>query len=387
MMDLTLEVFLQRNRIAQEVWDASQLDWEMLHAIGLDHEANHEQLRACAELIARVMQTFTGVHSVRWRIKDTEHLLEKIVRKRSEKSPKYLEISPENYFAIITDLIGVRALHLFKDNCEDIDKAIRESWPLAETPIVYTRKGDDAPQNRFAEEQFTHQEHPKGYRSIHYIISTQPQHRKVFAEVQVRTIFEEGWSEIDHRVRYPNFSDNEHVSYFLGIFNRLAGQADEMGSFVKVLAEELQKTEGRIVAVQKEREEALEAMEAALAELEKEKQQSAASEELVNKLKTEMSKLKKSSARETDLAHGLTGTRALASASISDFAELYQTDRDMASRAAETLRVLNERMHKPQMAAIKELRDKHSHLAQAALISLGSTGLRSAAPKKPDEQE
>lgn len=387
MKDLTLEDFLQRNRITQEAWVASQLEWDMLRAIGLDHESNHEQLRACAELIARVMQTFTGVHSVRWRIKDTEHLLEKIVRKCGEKSPKYQEISPENYFSVVTDLIGVRALHLFKDDCEDIDKAIRKGWPLAETPIVYTRKGDDAPENRFAEEQFAHQEHPKGYRSIHYIISTQPQHRKVFAEVQVRTIFEEGWSEIDHRVRYPNFSDNEHVSYFLGIFNRLAGQADEMGSFVKVLAEELQKTEGRIVAVQKEREEALEAMEAALAELEKEKQQSAASEKLVSKLKTEMSKLKKSSTRETDLAHGLTGTKGLASTSISDFAEFYQTNRKMASRATEAFIAASEIMREPHMAAIKELTDRHSQLAQAALISLGSTGLRSAAIKKPDEQE
>lgn len=327
------------------------------------------------------MQTFTGVHSVRWRIKDTEHLLEKIVRKCSDNSPKYLDISLENYFSIVTDLIGVRALHLFKDDCEDIDKAIRGGWPLAETPIVYTRKGDDAPENRFAEEQFAHQEHPKGYRSIHYIISTQPQHRKVFAEVQVRTIFEEGWSEIDHRVRYPNFSDNEHVSYFLGIFNRLAGQADEMGSFVKVLAEELQKTEGRIVVVQKEREEALEAMEAALAELEKEKQQSAASEALVNRLKTEMNKLKKSTTRETDLAHGLTGTRGLTPASISEIAEFYQTDRNMAYLAA------SEMMREPHMAAIKEFTDRHSQLTQAALKNLGSLGLSRAVIKKPDEQE
>lgn len=388
MKDLTLEDFLQRNRITQEAWVASQLEWDMLRAIGLDHESNHEQLRACAELITRVMQTFTGVHSVRWRIKDTEHLLEKIVRKCGEKSPKYLEISPENYFSIVTDLIGVRALHLFKDDCEDIDKAIREGWPLAETPIVYTRKGDDAPENRFAEEQFAHQEHPKGYRSIHYIISTQPQHRKVFAEVQVRTIFEEGWSEIDHRVRYPNYSDNEHVSYFLGIFNRLAGQADEMGSFVKVLAEALQKTEGQIVAVQNEREQALEAMEAALADLEKEKQQGAASKALVNKLKTEMSKLKESSNRETSLAHGLTGTRGLGLASAADYAQFFQNDREATvSRSIEVMRALNDRLSDSDMAAVRELTNRNKHLAQAALKGLDSVRLQTAAVKEPNEQE
>lgn len=311
MKDLTLDDFLQRNRITQETWNESQLKWDMLREIGLDHESNHEQLRACAELIARVMQTFTGVHSVRWRIKDTEHLLEKIVRKCSEKSDKYHEISVENYFSKVTDLIGVRALHLFKDDCEYIDKAIRKGWPLAETPIIYTRKGDDASEDRFIKEEFTHQEHPKGYRSIHYIISTQPQLRPVLAEVQVRTIFEEGWSEIDHRVRYPNFSRNQLVEYFLAIFNRLAGQADEMGSFVKVLAEDLENTESRIIAAQQEREEALQAMDSALSELAQQKQQGAESESLVQTLRQEIKKLKSNSQHQASLAHGLAGLKGL----------------------------------------------------------------------------
>jgi hypothetical protein len=55
-------------------------------------------------------------------------------------------------------------------------------------------------------------------------------------ELQVRTIFEEGWSEIDHRIRYPRQSDNPYLANFLAIFNRLAGSADEMGTFIKALA-------------------------------------------------------------------------------------------------------------------------------------------------------
>ena len=37
------------------------------------------------------------------------------------------------------------------------------------------------------------EQHVSGYRSLHYIISTQPTLRKVISEIQVRTIFEEGF--------------------------------------------------------------------------------------------------------------------------------------------------------------------------------------------------
>ena len=46
---------------------------------------------------------------------------------------------------------------------------------------------------------------------------------------------EDGWSEIDHRIRYPYDVDNPILSQYLFIFNRLAGSADEMASFVRLL--------------------------------------------------------------------------------------------------------------------------------------------------------
>ncbi|MCK6650659.1 MAG: hypothetical protein L6Q66_13455, partial [Bacteroidia bacterium] len=83
-------------------------------------------------------------------------------------------------------------------------------------------------------------EHKFGYRSIHYIVETQPTKSKYFAEIQVRTIFEEAWSEIDHTVRYPYDQNNPVFLQFLMILNRLAGSADEMGTFVLFLKKELE---------------------------------------------------------------------------------------------------------------------------------------------------
>ena len=121
----------------------------------------------------------------------------------SGKNEKYLEIAPENYFEIVTDLVGVRALHLFKDECFAIGDAISKTWTVSETPVAYVRQGDpQALTEKFRSNGWTVKEHPAGYRSVHYVVSTKPLQRTIFAEMQVRTIFEEGWSEIDHRVRY-----------------------------------------------------------------------------------------------------------------------------------------------------------------------------------------
>jgi hypothetical protein len=72
--DTSLSDFLGRNRIEAAVWEQSGLSWAQLEDIAVDHNAQLEYLRDSAELFARVIQRFPGVHSVRWRIKDTDHL-------------------------------------------------------------------------------------------------------------------------------------------------------------------------------------------------------------------------------------------------------------------------------------------------------------------------
>ncbi|WP_083280340.1 hypothetical protein [Pseudomonas citronellolis] len=288
--DLTLDEFKKRNRISEEDWIAANITWDELRAIAEDHTQNFDTLSAAARYVAGVVQTFSKVHSVRWRVKDTEHLLEKIIRKRVEGTEKYLAISPQDYHSIITDLVGVRALHLFKEDYSDIDLQIRDAWDLEETAVIYIRAGDQ-PQE-FDAGKFQSKEHPKGYRSIHYIVNTQPQKRKIQVELQVRTIFEEGWSEIDHKIRYPNFSENELIEYFLQTFNRISGSADEMGSFVKNLASELQQTQQKFDELGSARDSALSQVESTVEQMQEVKTQDAESQELIQKLKGEIKKLK-----------------------------------------------------------------------------------------------
>ncbi len=158
---------------------------------------------------------------------------------------------------------------------------------------AYIREGDEGGVvDSYSENGCDVEPHLSGYRSIHYIISTQPTLKKVLSEIQVRTIFEEGWSEIDHKIRYPNFSENKLISYFLTIFNRMAGSADEMGTFVKNLTAEIALQDLKYAEVQQKHEEHLSKIEALALELSKEKKQNKNKAENLKKLNDEINELR-----------------------------------------------------------------------------------------------
>ncbi len=77
-----------------------------------------------------------------------------------------------------------------------------------------------------------------GYRSVHYLVEFYPTNRRVIAEIQVRTIFEEGYGEIDHRLRYSHIEIPEILKSNLLLFNRIIGSADEMASLINTLSKE-----------------------------------------------------------------------------------------------------------------------------------------------------
>ncbi len=239
--DLSLEQFQLNNRIDKEDWSKADIKWELLQDIGEDYIRRVDELKQMASLHAGLLQSCPAVHSVRWRIKDVQHVFEKIVRKRAKSEQKYVDINTSNYTNKISDLIGLRALHLFKFEWKEIHDYLSNGWDTTETPKAFIREGDPEDiialyKNNSCDVDF----HKHNYRSVHYIISSRIRKDNILAEIQVRTIFEEGWSEIDHRVRYPNFSNDGLILTFLATFNRVAGTADEMGSFVYTLAATLE---------------------------------------------------------------------------------------------------------------------------------------------------
>jgi ppGpp synthetase/RelA/SpoT-type nucleotidyltranferase len=241
--NLDLDSFLQASRLPRNIWEGSGMEWEALQAIGRDLAGRAETLRQSARHLASLFQQqCDAVHAVRWRVKDPEHLMAKITRKRAAHVDKYADIDAANYTAKVTDLIGLRVLHLMKEDWKNVDKFLVGKCPLQEKPpIAYVSKGDrDEIRAAYDKAGFDVKEHSAGYRSLHYVLAPLRPFVELPAEVQVRTLFEEGWSEVDHDARY-HLPDDLLVAGYLATFNRVAGLADEMASYARGLPVELQR--------------------------------------------------------------------------------------------------------------------------------------------------
>jgi putative GTP pyrophosphokinase len=224
-----------------------------LEAIKQDFEKKAHRYEQAAKGITDILLKTPSVHSVRYRIKDSEHLIEKVVRKRLENNKR--DITIENYEEELTDLAGVRILHLFKGDWQYIHQFIIDTWGLHEKPTAYFRKGDSNEiLDMFTIQNCEVKEHPAGYRSVHYIAQTSLTKSICNVEIQVRTIFEEGWSEVDHKIRYPNFSNNPLTNDLLMMLNRSAGSADEMSSFVQGLSFYIKQSEKEQKSLKQERD-------------------------------------------------------------------------------------------------------------------------------------
>jgi len=223
---------LNRFSLSEDDFLQLGLSWDELKKIEKEYDKLKPTLDSVGRFVIDQMIGSPAIHSLNYRLKTTEHLLEKIVRKRMENPDRL--ISHENYRQELTDLVGIRALHLFKEDWQGIHKYICENWDLSETPVAYVRSGDSKRiTDYYRKSDCLVQEHKYGYRSVHYLLRTRPKNEDFLVEVQVRTLFEEAWGEIDHRVRYPHEQDNELLVRLSSILNRLSGDADELGSYMR----------------------------------------------------------------------------------------------------------------------------------------------------------
>lgn len=232
---MTKEEFLKRFHITEEDLESNRIEWNDLMNIYYDFIQYRSLYETQADFIANTLRTHKNIHSVKSRVKDPEHLIEKIIRKTPDRKEKYGEdfrFSVDNYKDEITDLIGVRAIHIFKEDWETIHNLIVDIWKVNEI-TANVREGDET--RRFEELGIQIQSRKSGYRSVHYLIESFPTSQKVIAEIQVRTIFEEGYGEIDHQLRYFHSEVPEVLAMNLLLLNRIAGSADEMASMINIL--------------------------------------------------------------------------------------------------------------------------------------------------------
>jgi len=116
------------------------------------------------------------------------------------------DITKENLFARINDLAGLRVLHLYTAQFPVIDGILRELLRSEEYEIM------EGPKARVSDEEYNGifqsygietESNPRLYTSVHYIVSTGNREVRT-AEIQVRTLAEELWGEVDHSLNYPH---------------------------------------------------------------------------------------------------------------------------------------------------------------------------------------
>lgn len=179
------------------------------------------------------------VHSIRHRIKDVEHLLEKIERKNiedlaKEDDKKQGPITKDNVFERITDMAGVRVLHLHQSQFQEIHRLILrkvadEDFVLFEEPKAYTYDPDSTA--FFQQLGIRTEQKDSFYTSIHYVLK--PNFRsKVTCEVQIRTLLEEVWGEVDHTMNYPVKTTNEQCIENIRILARLISAGSHLADSI-----------------------------------------------------------------------------------------------------------------------------------------------------------
>ncbi len=219
--------FCREFNISEEQFRNSRLTWEELEAITKDFEMKRIEHQNTVKKYAESIQKCPDVHSLSYRVKDARHLAEKIIRKNPDYLKRGDSLSKENYESRITDLMGIRVLLLFKSDWINVHEYLMKLYGdlLMEPPFAHIRKGDE---DCFYKGKVQIKDN-KPYRSVHYVIRAW---NGLGIEIQVRTLYEEAWSEIDHKLRYPYNLQNEMLRNYIDIMNRLTGIGDEMGTFI-----------------------------------------------------------------------------------------------------------------------------------------------------------
>lgn len=220
----------------------AQIDRELLKSIYRDYASNQKILQEQADYLGKtLLHNGELINSVKQRIKDPLRLLAKIVRKRKEAingkaDVKYLDINVDNYKSIINDLVGIRAIYLFRENWKWVNDFILSNFVVCKDEVITIYHSDDNDISLYPEHESVVNEYKykldtkkSRYRSTHYIIKGLPPHNFKF-ELQTRTILDEAWGEIDHHIRYPDFQNDLDLERKMSVLNGAINGCEELTS-------------------------------------------------------------------------------------------------------------------------------------------------------------
>lgn len=255
--------FIDEHKLRHKVEEMNQVDSqkghtiytkEICHRIYEDYSSLEAEYNRQKNDIWEIIENFKGVHLHTSRIKSVESLIDKVIRKRydwlADDDSKYANINVDNYKGIITDLVGLRLIINYRGHWRDIHQEIISKFPYAvgityeedkllshiagcnvqaEPPKVYYAEGDDIKQ--YLDCGLKTKKHKMNYRSIHYTLSFQ----RMYIELQIRTIYDEAWSDCDHNYVYKKDDNRSHsaLEQMSGILAKITNISNDIGEYMK----------------------------------------------------------------------------------------------------------------------------------------------------------
>ena len=172
------------------------------------------------------------IHSVKSRLKDPTHLKDKLIRKGIEAKEKNTAFpyTKENLFSKINDLAGYRIIHLHTKQFQEIDLELKKIFSEEQVIIVEGPKAktwDDESREYFKKIGVAVEKSPNLYTSVHYVIKPN-RNSKFTCEIQVRTLMEEVWGEVDHTINYPHKSNVHSIREQIKVLARVTSSCSRL---------------------------------------------------------------------------------------------------------------------------------------------------------------
>jgi ppGpp synthetase/RelA/SpoT-type nucleotidyltranferase len=149
-----------------------------------------------ARILSKIPTHEDDIHKIEDRAKDVDSFAKKCAKRQPDGTPKYTDPLSQ-----ITDLSGVRVIVFVPDAVPRVCQYIEQNFQVVEQR--------DVGEERFASGHF-------GYQSIHFLVRLTPgrlslpdfkDHADLTCEIQVRTVLQHAWAEIEHDIRYKSQDD------------------------------------------------------------------------------------------------------------------------------------------------------------------------------------
>ena len=208
-------------KIAQTLMDIYEAYDHRLYGI---EKSSENVIQNSQKKLTEMITQNLNIYHVSSRIKDPDRLIRKIVNRIFKRRKQYFAIDSENYYKIVTDLMGVKLVYCFPDEWTKIDDILYQlfykgdekyisdycgeyvsnpSSPfMIEKPVIYYPPDADISiykrQEKMKGCSLYRYEPSRAYKAVHYLINFDG----IYTEIQVKSMSDDLWGMVDHDLVY-----------------------------------------------------------------------------------------------------------------------------------------------------------------------------------------